>query len=320
VRIACSPSCRARPAGRLGPSARWTYLALALLLTTLAASACLPGLPPSKRAVLATHAPTLTASPFVPPDQAASTGEATLVPVPLTPLPSGGDCRGVSGRLVNDSVPSSLGGSPLTWIAYLPGCYDSDAEAQFPLLLLLHAAERDAQQWLSLEIPATADRLTASGEVPPLVIVMADSPLDNPSDASVLADLLPALASRYRLDSERGRRALGGLSLGAAQVLRIGLQRPDLFGALGLHSLTPVQADLGRLAGWISAMPASLVPRVYIDIGDKDVQRDAVEALAQQLAAGGLPVTWQLNAGAHADSYWRAHADEYLRWYAQGWR
>jgi len=320
VRMADSPSWRARPAGSLRSSARWAPLTLVLLLSGMAASACLPGLPPSKRAVLATRAPTLTPSPFVPPDQAVSTGEATLVPVPLTPLPSGGDCREVPGRLVNDSVPSSLGGSPLTWIAYLPGCYDTDAEALFPLLLLLPAADRDAQQWVSLDIPATADRLTASGDVPPLVIVMADSPLDNPSDASVLADLLPALASRYRLDDDRGRRALGGLSLGAAQVLRIGLQRPDLFGALGLHSLIPVDSDLGRLAGWVSAMPANLVPRVYIDIGDKDVQRDAVEALAQQLAAGGLPVTWQLNAGAHADSYWRAHAAEYLRWYAQGWR
>jgi enterochelin esterase-like enzyme len=151
-------------------------------------------------------------------------------------------------------------------------------------------------------------------------MIMPDSPLDNASDASVLADLLPALALRYRLKEDRTQRAFGGISLGAAQVLRIALQRPDLVGAFGLHSLTPVEADLGRVAGWLAGIPPDLAPRVYVDIGDKDVQRDTVEALAQQLAAGGLPVTWQLNSGAHADSYWREHAAEYLRWYAQGWR
>ncbi len=222
--------------------------------------------------------------------------------------------------MVKDTVASSLGGSPLTWIAYLPGCYDAQSEAKFPLLLLLHAAERDAGQWVALGFPETADGLIAAGEIAPLVMVMPESPLDNASDATVLADLLPALATRYRLKADRTQRAMGGISLGAAQVLRIALQRPDLFGAFGLHSLTPVEADLGRVAGWLAGIPSDLAPRVYVDIGDKDVQRDTVEALAQQLAAGGLPVTWQLNAGAHADSYWHDHAAEYLRWYAQGWR
>ncbi len=292
----------------------------ALLITALATGACLPGVTASKRAVLATRAPTVAPSPFVPPHQVSDLGEATLVPVPLTPQSGNDDCRQVPGRLVNDSAPSSLGGSPVTWIAYLPGCYDSQPEAKFPLLLLFHAAERDAQQWLALDFPENADSLIAAGEIAPLVMIMADSPLDNASDASVLADLLPALASRYRVKEERTQRAIGGISLGAAQVLRIALQRPDLFGAFGLHSLTPVETDLGRVAGWLAGIPPDLAPRIYVDIGDKDVQRDTVEALAQQLAAGGLPVTWKLNAGAHADSYWRDHAGEYLRWYAQGWR
>jgi enterochelin esterase-like enzyme len=302
-----------------GVERRWVPSA-ALLVAALVAGACLPGLPASKRAVLATRAPTVTPSPFVPPHQAEGTGEATLVPVPVTPQTGNGDCRQLAGHLVEDSVPSSLGGLPFTWIAYVPGCYDAQPEADFPLLLLFHAAGRDARQWLELGLPETADGLIAAGEIAPLVVVMPSSPLDNPSDASVLADLLPALASRYRLKEDRTQRALGGVSLGAAQVLRIALQRPDLFAAFGLHSLTPVEADLARVAGWLPAIPADLTPRVYVDIGDKDVQRDTVEALAQQLAAGGLPVTWQLNSGAHADSYWRAHAAEYLRWYAQGWR
>ncbi|MCX6025910.1 MAG: alpha/beta hydrolase-fold protein [Chloroflexi bacterium] len=285
-----------------------------------ATSACLPRLPASKRAVLATHAPTLTPSPFIPPDQLAAPGEATLIPVPLSTQAAGGDCREAPGRMVNDTAPSSLGGPALIWIAYLPPCYKSEPDVHYPLLILLHAAERNLQQWLSLGIPETADRMIASGALPPLIIVMPNSPLDNASDAFILADLLPALDARYPLNESRGQRAIGGLSLGAAQALRVEMQRPDLFGALGLHSLTPVEADQARLAGWLTAMPAGLMPRVYVDIGDKDVQRDAVQAIAQQLSASGVEVTWQLNSGAHADSYWRTHLAEYLSWYASGWR
>jgi enterochelin esterase-like enzyme len=290
------------------------------LTVVFAAGACLPRLPASKRAVLATQAPTVTPSPFIPPDQVGAPGEATLIPVPLTTETAGGDCREAPGRIVNDSTPSSLGGPAITWMAYLPPCYKAEPEVHYPLLILLHAAERNAQQWLSLGIPETADRMITSDEVPPFVIVMPNSPLDNASDASLLADLLPALDAHYALNEARDQRAIGGLSLGAAQALRVEMQRPDLFGALGLHSLTPVEADQSHLAGWLTAMPASLMPRVYVDIGDKGAYRDAVQAIAQQLSASGLAVTWQLNAGTHADSYWRAHLAEYLSWYASGWR
>jgi hypothetical protein len=69
--------------------------------------------------------------------------------------------------MVNDTVASSLGGPTLTWIAYVPGCYDAQPEAKFPLLLLFHAAERDACQWVALGFPETADGLIAQGEIAP---------------------------------------------------------------------------------------------------------------------------------------------------------
>lgn len=320
MEIAPPPSRLVPPCDTPRGRGRRTLLASVLLIAVLATSACLPRLPVSKRAVLGTQAPTLTPSPFIPPDQLAAPGEATLIPVPLSTQAAGGDCREAPGRLVNDTAPSSLGGPALTWIAYLPRCYRAEPDLRYPLLILLHAAERNAQQWLSLGIPETAEGMIASGALPPLIIVMPNSPLDNASDASILADLLPALASRYALNDSPRQRAIGGLSLGAAQAMRVEMQRPDLFGALGLHSMTPVEEDRARLAGWLTAMPAGLMPRVYVDIGDKDVQRDAVEAIAQQLSASGLEVTWQLHSGAHADSYWRAHLAEYLNWYASGWQ
>ena len=299
---------------------RRTFLLTILLIAAFTSGACLPRLPASKRAVLATHVPTLTPSPFIPPGQLAAPGEATLIPVPLSTQAADADCREAPGRMTNDSAPNSLGGPTLTWIAYLPPCYGTEPDVRYPLLILLHAAERNAQQWLSLGVAESADRMIANGAMPPLIIVMPNSPLDNASDAFILADLLPALDAGYAVNKDREQRAIGGLSLGAAQALRVEMQRPDLFGALGLHSLTPVEVDLAHLAGWLTAMPASLMPRVYVDIGDKTTQRDAVQAIADQLSASGLEVTWQLNSGPHADSYWRAHLPEYLAWYASGWR
>jgi len=171
------------------------FLATILLITAFATGACLPRLPASKRAVLATHAPTLIPSPFIPPDQLAAPGEATLIPVPLSTQAAGGDCREAPGRLANDTAPNSLGGPTLTWIAYLPPCYEADPGVRYPLLILLHAAERNAQQWRSLGIAETADRMIASGAVPPLITSATISPSWNAtSDAETPGE--QALATR----------------------------------------------------------------------------------------------------------------------------
>ena len=64
-----------------------------------------------------------------------------------------------------------------------------------------------------------------------------------------------------------------------------------------------------------------MTPRIYIDIGDQDrlditQETTWVEGL---LTKQGIAHEWHMYEGGHNDVYWRAHVEEYLRWYSQDW-
>ncbi len=243
---------------------------------------------------------------------------------PLTPSPSA-DCLSLPGRIEADNLPSQYLPDTLKFILYLPPCYAEHVDQRYPMLYLLHGQAYANDQWLRLGAPATADRLIAAGDAPPFIIVMPYDPFwKQPGEygfgQALTEELLPYVDAHYRTLPDRARRAVGGLSRGAGWAIHLGLTRPDLFAAFGAHSPVVFWADSGRIDDWLAAIPPESLPRIYLDIGDNDRELETALWLEELLDQENIPHEWHLYPGYHEEVYWKAHVEEYLRWYAAGWR
>ncbi len=283
---------------------------VATLLSFLAAlSACLPLQP---TATLTSLPPTVSPTP-----------PATLTPSPvptstLTPLA----CLTNPGRVEEGSLDST--DPPQEFRIYLPRCYDERTDQRYPVLYLLHGQTYTDDQWIRLGAVNVMDRLIASGESIPFIIVFPDDRYWNlpPGPAfgqRLVENLVPYIDTAYRTLPDRDHRAIGGMSRGAGWALRLGLARWDLFGSLGLHSLAVLQEDSSRITDWLVDIPPSAHPRVFMDVGDNDPERIMAGQVEAHFNNSGLSHEWHLYRGGHTEEYWSTHAEEYIRWYAEGW-
>jgi enterochelin esterase-like enzyme len=200
-----------------------------------------------------------------------------------------------------------------------------NADQRYPVLYLLHGQNFDENQWLHIGATDVADHLILAGDTPPFIIVMPYDPSwKQPTEYgfadALTVELIPYVDAHYRTIADRAHRAVGGLSRGAGWAIHFGLTRPDLFGALGAHSPVVFLTDSPHLSEWLKAIPPDSLPRIFLDIGDNDRGLGTALELEDILNEQNIPHEWHLFQGYHEEAYWRAHVEEYLRWYAAGWR
>jgi len=313
--VAVAPACT-----RLGESANPSQKP--------AAQARSPG-SPSPAAIDSVPATQATATVEVHPHSAPPTWTITPT-ITFTPAPTATStplaCWQQGGRLSDHSLRTERLPLPLEYRLYLPPCYDQQPDRRYPVLYLIHGQNYDHDQWDRLGADEAADRLIASGEIPPLIIVFPrDRSWAQPTEdmfGQVIADeLAPAIDGQYRAIPDRRYRAIAGLSRGAGWAVHLGLSRWELFGVIGAHSLPVFWADTSHIRGWLDAIPPEDLPRIYLDIGEKD--RPAILASAMWfenlLNERDIPHEWYLFTGYHEESYWEAHMEQYLRWYTREW-
>jgi len=128
----------------------------------------------------------------------------------------------------------------------------------------------------------------------------------------VTQELMPWIASQYRVRSERENTGIGGSSLGGLVTLYLGLRYPTIFGKLALLSPS-VWWNHKSILGYLNEHSPQLWerPRVWLDVGDREGQRTLrdVEHLARRLKANG----WQpgetlhfekVHGGTHDEASW----------------
>lgn len=212
----------------------------------------------------------------------------------------------------------------MTYNVYLPPCFTFDKGKHYPVLYLLHGQNYDESQWIRLGAASSLDRLIAAGEVPPFIIVMPfDYSYKQPNEYNfeqVFVQLLiPQIDRTYRTLADAPHRAVGGLSRGGAWAIRLGTRHPELFGAIGGHSAAIFYVDEQSLNGRLLKIPASQMPRIWLDMGDSDSEADVIKPFEQFLTQNNIPHELHIYVGWHDEKYWSAHVAEYLRWYAANW-
>ena len=293
----------------------WAVLLSAVLVVL---SSCGLGGRTAKRARMATAVPSATIAPLI----ASIDGDATPLPkigestIPTSVLA----CPERTGTLRPESVASTILGSDLGFFVYLPPCYDAQPQTTFPVVYLFHGLGRTPDQWIALGLTETADQMIVTGEIPPLLIVLPYVAGEDSSDAAFLADLLPSVNDRFRTRADRPFRSIGGISRGAEWALRLAMRRADLFGMVGLHSIAFSDGALAQIQVWAAAVPETMRPSVFADVGYADPMRSQTEDLLRMFDSLQWPRESRFQPGDHSDDYWRGNLREYLRGYGSHWK
>ncbi|RME07185.1 MAG: hypothetical protein D6803_04610 [Anaerolineae bacterium] len=231
-----------------------------------------------------------------------------------------------SGRVETGQLDTARLDAPLIFRVYLPPCYDRQLDTFFPVLYLLHGQGFSDEQWERMGVVQVAETLMAQGDIPPLLIVMPAEqdhyapPERNPYGEVLVDELLPYIEANYRVRPERAYRAIGGVSRGGNWALYLGVQRWDVFAAVGAHSTPFFRTHLpADLRAWVRAIPAGRWPRFFLDAGMDDPGLEPILRVEQVLTEEGIPHEWHLNRGAHDEAYWSAHLRDYLLWYTEQW-
>ena len=262
--------------------------------------------------------PTLT---FTSPPPTA-TFTLTPSPIPPTSTPTPLTCPSQPGSIEQGAVTTTE--PPQEFLIYLPPCYSELTDQRYPVLYLLHGQTYTQDQWVRLGIPQLADQLFISNQSVPFIIVFPDDRYWNLEAGPGFGDrlvnaLIPYIDQNYRTLADRTHRALGGLSRGGGWTIQLGLQRPDLFGSLGIHSPGIFKENAPYIERLIKSIPEDARPRLWLDAGDNDRELESIILFEELLTRNGYIHEFHLYAGDHSELYWGAHAGEYLRWYAEAW-
>ena len=211
---------------------------------------------------------------------------------------------------------------------------------------LLHGLSDDSTMWLR------RTRLESDVAGLPLIVVMPDGfrgfYTDNhhgPAFGRYVGEELVAVIDRvFPTLPERGKRSIGGLSMGGYGALRTALTYPDRFISANSHSGAinhgrfdtpdPPQSasdvllrdvfgpnprggpnDLVALAK--TAQAAGKLPGLLIDCGDDDFLIDGNVAVHDDLTAAGVPHTFRRFPGRHDWDYWSEHVRDAIAFHAE---
>ena len=239
-------------------------------------------------------------------------------------------CEALTGRVIRHDFYASLIQTRFYYSVYLPPCYDSSDET-YPVLYLLHGSNEDDGQWLRLGLAGILDEGIATGELPPMIVVMPfgewianENRFGESSWAGIfLNQLMPLVEEQYRINPNRATRAIGGISRGGFWAFHIALSNPILFGSVGGHSAffdqyhAPPQYNPLHLAR--DAFGVESV-RIWLDRGRDDFAAPGLDLMHAWLTERGVEHTYQVYPeGQHYLTYWRQHVRTYLDFYAEPW-
>lgn len=307
-------------------------LGMCLLASCSPAASLVPATPQSSKhtpsqSPTTNRIPTATEEIPLETSQPSQTPTSTLTSEPIdTATPTPLACWQDGGQIVLDQIETDLLRQPLDYRVYLPPCYAEQPQRHYPVLYLIHGQSFNDDQWDRLGVDETADRLIASGQLSPFLVVMPrdrewTQPDVDPFGQVVIEMLIPTIDRDYRTLNDRLFRAVGGLSRGASWAIHFGLKEWQRFGAFGGHSPPVFWGDVAHVKRWLDEIPTEAMPRIWLDIGEDDRPEILESAVwfEKLLTLRNIPHEWHMFSGYHEELYWEAHVEQYLRWYARDW-
>ena len=206
----------------------------------------------------------------------------------------------------------------------------------WPVLYLLHGRSDDASAWTRFTtIERQADGFPFLIVMPNAYITYYRDPIDRRGmESAIIEELIPMIDATFATDSRREARFISGLSMGGYGALYLGVKYPQLFSAISAHSPATIESKRGddvdrahhlseiwgnpvdesrTLFHLLAHADRATMPRIRVDIGDRDFLLDEARMLRAHLIDCGIEHSYVERPGAHDWNYWERQIGETLR-------
>lgn len=144
--------------------------------------------------------------------------------------------EGEGGGLDVMSYQSSVAGEERSAYVWTPPGYDADRAEPYPMFVLNHGGGQSWTDWVEVgRARQILDNLARDGSLEPMVVVMPNGNV-NDYPAELRENVVPAAELNYNVSSDPHKRALAGLSAGAARTVSVLKAYPGEFGSIGMFS------------------------------------------------------------------------------------
>jgi enterochelin esterase family protein len=229
---------------------------------------------------------------------------------------------------VNFYESSNLNAGRMVYV-YTPPGYETGKD-KYPVLYLLHGNGQIEASWTwTGRANVILDNLLAEGNVKPMIVVMPFGHVvreiktagASPAPAAPGADMAaiekelitavkPLVESKYRVLTDRNHRAIGGLSMGAAQSLSIGLHNLEQFAYIAAFS------GGGNRAEWEKADPQTLNRKLkvlWLGCGTDDFAYKGVKAMDTLFTEKNVKHVWNESGAGHSWPNWQTYLSKYVQ-------
>ncbi|MCX6056224.1 MAG: alpha/beta hydrolase-fold protein [Chloroflexi bacterium] len=254
-----------------------------------------------------------------------SQSEVNPIAGPLGPvlIPDPNLCTDVGGKVLEQEIPTRRLEQPMLIKVYLPPCYESTPQREYPVLLMLHGQNDTYGQWERLGIFTEMDTLLLEERIQPFIVVLPyelNTLVDSGSSEygeALIKEGIPYLQEHFNTCQTRTCWAIGGLSRGGNWALHLGFTHPQLFSAVGAHSAPLFYGEISNITKIMSKEDSILeLPNFYIDVGNKDPDRQDTLSFVSLLKKFSIPFDFTEFIGYHQEDYWNTHVQDYLVWYS----
>ena len=193
----------------------------------------------------------------------------------------------------------------MQYLIYLPNGYESDSEAEFPLLLFLHGGGPGGDDLEMLKRSGFAGKIE-EGKSFPFMVLSPQNPHPRKFwNETALITLLDKIQKEYRVDPSRVWVA--GLSRGGYGAWRMAIQYPDRFAALvAVCGETP-----DHYASWLGDMPIW----VFHGEDDRTISIKESDEMVAALKKNGNPVRYTRYPDTGHNAWDQAFSDpELYKW------
>ncbi len=248
-----------------------------------------------------------------------------------------------AGKVVTDSIQSQVLGATVKYNVYVPNGFNNSNKT-YPVVYLLHGFTDDYTAWRDKgQMQTVADELIESGEICEMIIVMPNAGGPNTMETwngyfnmpgwayedFFFQEFMPAVEKKYRAVSDKGHRAVMGLSMGGGGSTVYAQRHPDMFSSCycmsgwlesdGGHQrvqgvddkvylVTKAVKDHSALA-FVENADEATVERLrtvkwFFDCGDDDFLFDLSVKLHQLMRNKRIKDELRVRNGQHNWEYW----------------